>query len=357
MSQVSLINLNKSFGEVIAVRNLDLEIQQGEFFSFLGPSGCGKTTTLRMIAGFEFPATGRILFDGKDVTVLPANRRNAGMVFQNYALFPHMTVFENVAFGLQARKIAKTEIRRRVRDALKLVELTNLAPRKVTELSGGQQQRVALARAIVIEPMILLLDEPLSNLDAKLRVETRDEIRALQRRLGITTIYVTHDQEEALSLSDRIAVMNQGICHQVGTPAEIYQNPRDRFVARFVGNSNILEGIFSEIREGLFQVEIAPDWRVQVESNSNDSFINGQSVSISLRPESISLDNRSDSDLNVFEGTIQKVSYSGAIIDYEVDVFGHILRIKRFINENGLKRKVGEKVLLQVHPSQIIILK
>ncbi|RMF57507.1 MAG: ABC transporter ATP-binding protein, partial [Calditrichaeota bacterium] len=238
MAQVSLQALSKSFGDVQAVCNLDLEIQEGEFFTLLGPSGCGKTTTLRMVAGFEFPTSGRIFFDRRDVTFMKPNRRNTGMVFQNFALFPHLTVFENVAFGLQARGVAKTEIKVRVEKALELVDLGSLGARKVTELSGGQQQRVALARAVVIEPGILLLDEPLSNLDAKLRAETREEIRALQRRLGITTIYVTHDQEEALSLSDRLAVLDHGVCQQVGSPAEIYREPANAFVARFVGNSN-----------------------------------------------------------------------------------------------------------------------
>lgn len=355
MSKVALKNLSKSFGEVVAVRNLNLEIQQGEFFSILGPSGCGKTTTLRLIAGFEFPTSGQIYFDNKDVTYLKPNRRNSGMVFQNYALFPHMTVFENVAFGLQARNVQKLEIKERVNQALALVDLASLESRKVTELSGGQQQRVALARAIIIEPDILLLDEPLSNLDAKLREETREEIRTLQRRLGITTIYVTHDQEEALTLSDRIAVMNQGICHQVGTPEEIYQKPADSFIANFVGNSNILEGKYILQQNGSSEVEITSDWNLQIEPNWNGIRSKGQPITLSLRPESISFVNRSDSGPNIFQGTIRNMNFSGSTVEYQVEVKGYTLRVKRLVGEVDFARKVGDKVLLQILPKQINI--
>jgi iron(III) transport system ATP-binding protein len=355
MSKVTLKNLSKSFGEVVAVQNLNLEIKQGEFFSLLGPSGCGKTTTLRMIAGFELPDSGQIFFDDNDVTYLKPNQRNSGMVFQNYALFPHMRVFENVAFGLQARKVPKSEVRARVNRALALVDLANFESRKVTELSGGQQQRVALARAIVIEPYILLLDEPLSNLDAKLREETREEIRALQRRLGITTIYVTHDQEEAFALSDRIAVMNQGNCHQVGTPEEIYQKPVDRFVANFVGNSNILEGKYILQKNGLTQVEISSDWVIQTQPNLNSPLSKGQTVSLSLRPESISFVNGKESGPNIFEGTIQKMKFSGSTVEYRIEVKGHSLRVKQLAGEDDFGRKVGDKVYLQILPKQISI--
>jgi iron(III) transport system ATP-binding protein len=234
VASVQLKNITKKFDDVIAVNNISLTIHNGEFFSLLGPSGCGKTTVLRIIAGFYVPTSGEVLFNDKDVSTVPPNKRNTGMVFQNYALFPHMTVFENVAFGLRARKIPKQECRKRVDSALELVDLSGYCKRKVTLLSGGQQQRVALARAIVIEPAILLMDEPLSNLDAKLRRETRDQIRNLQKKLKITTIYVTHDQEEALTLSDRIAVMEKGVCQQMGTPDEIINNPANEFVASFI---------------------------------------------------------------------------------------------------------------------------
>jgi len=234
MASVQLLNITKQFDDVTAVKDLSLTVQDSEFFSLLGPSGCGKTTVLRIIAGFCNPTAGEILFGDRNVSAVPPNRRNTGMVFQNYALFPHMTVFENVAFGLRARKVPGPERRERVSDALKLVDLSGLENRRVTQLSGGQQQRVALARAVVIEPEILLMDEPLSNLDAKLRRDTRDQLRKLQRKLGITTIYVTHDQEEALTLSDRVALLDKGVCQQIGTPGEIRNHPANDFVASFL---------------------------------------------------------------------------------------------------------------------------
>ncbi|MBM3261978.1 MAG: ABC transporter ATP-binding protein [candidate division Zixibacteria bacterium] len=242
MARITLQNLVKNFGDVAVVKHIDLTVEDGEFFSLLGPSGCGKTTILRMIAGFVFPTSGTIRFDDKDVSFVPPNRRNTGMVFQNYALFPHMTVFENVAFGLRTRRVAPDAVRDRVATVLERVGLGGLEKRPVPQLSGGQQQRVALARAIVIEPALLLLDEPLSNLDAKLREETRDQIRALQQQLRITTLYVTHDQEEALAVSDRIAVLYDGKCQQTDTPDRIYHHPANRFVATFMGRMNLWEG-------------------------------------------------------------------------------------------------------------------
>ena len=243
MAQVTLNRLTKHFDDTPVVKGISLTVADGEFFSLLGPSGCGKTTILRMIAGFIFPTSGTVLFDDQDVSYIPAHRRNTGMVFQNYALFPHMTVYENVAFGLRTRKVAGPEMADRVAQALGLVGLTGLEQRPVPQLSGGQQQRVALARAVVIEPDLLLLDEPLSNLDTKLREETRDQIRELQTKLGITAIYVTHDQEEALAVSDRIAVMEEGVCRQLDRPDAIYRRPANRFVATFMGNMNLWEGV------------------------------------------------------------------------------------------------------------------
>ncbi len=352
MSKVILKNLHKAFDTTVAVQKVDLEIREGEFFSLLGPSGCGKTTTLRMIAGFELPTSGKIFFDEQEVTRLKPNLRNTGMVFQNFALFPHMTVFQNVAFGLQARKVAKPEISHRVQKALGLVGLEELAARSVTQLSGGQQQRVALARAIVIEPGILLLDEPLSNLDAKLREETRDEIKALQHRLGITTIYVTHDQDEALSLSDRIAVLNNGVCQQIGTPAEIYEKPANTFVARFVGNSNIVKGTML-VEAGQKIVAVALEWRLRVE---NSEFVNKQKVALGLRAEHIQIVDGSTDAVNVFTGTLKRLSYSGSVVDYEVDVFGFRLRLRRLAKAGDFKRQVGTSLQLTIHPSQITVL-
>jgi len=239
---IHLENVTKTFdGRIVAVDGVTLDIAAGEFFSLLGPSGCGKTTSLRMIAGFELPDSGRVHVAGKDITDLPVHKRDMGMVFQSYALFPHRTVAENVAFGLRMRDVAKPEIERRVEAALALVALTGLEERKPGQLSGGQQQRVALARALVVEPPVLLCDEPLGALDRKLRQQMQFELKELQKRLGVTLVFVTHDQEEALAMSDRIAVMNHGRVEQVGAPTEIYERPRTRFVADFIGEINIVE--------------------------------------------------------------------------------------------------------------------
>ena len=354
MSKVTLKNLNKSFGEVQAVKELNFDIQQGEFFSLLGPSGCGKTTTLRMIAGFEFPSSGQILFGGKDVTFLKPSLRNAGMVFQNFALFPHMTVFENIAFGLNARKVLKSEINRRVKKALDLVDLSGLGARKVTEISGGQQQRVALARAVVIEPEILLLDEPLSNLDAKLREETREEIKNLQQRLGITTIYVTHDQDEALTLSDRMAVLRHGVCQQIGHPEEIYRYPRTKFVASFVGNSNVLSGKLASIRTNV--VETSEGLSLEYSPESNVTLPAGTFVDVSIRPESLKFANGTESGKNTFTGILQKVTFSGAVADYEIKLKDHTMRMKNLVGGKEFTAKVGDPVTLTIPPSQVRLL-
>jgi|SRR5436309_10153033 len=242
MSELTLDGVSKAYGGTFAVQDFSLAIAHGELLALLGPSGCGKTTTLRMIAGFVLPSAGEIRIGGRDVTAEPPYRRSTGMVFQGYALFPHMSVAQNVAFGLEMRRLPKPQIATRVADALRLVRLSGFEPRYPRELSGGQQQRVALARALVINPDVLLLDEPLSNLDAKLRQEVRLEIRQLQRQLGLTTVFVTHDQEEALTVADRLAVMNHGVIAQVGTPRELYDQPRSAFVADFIGKSNFFEG-------------------------------------------------------------------------------------------------------------------
>src|SRR5690349_8509778 len=247
---IRLANLTKRFDDVVAVDDLSLEIEQGRFFALLGPSGCGKTTTLRMIGGFEEPTSGTIELGGRDVSTLPPYRRDVNTVFQSYALFPHLTVYENVAFGLRRKKVRGDELRRRVVTALELVGLAGLERRKPRQLSGGQQQRIALARALVNEPRVLLLDEPLGALDLKLRKEMQIELKSIQQRVGLTFIYVTHDQEEALTMSDRLAVMNNGRIEQVGTPAEVYEKPSTAFVAGFVGVSNILEGAASHAVTG-----------------------------------------------------------------------------------------------------------
>ncbi|QQR38457.1 ABC transporter ATP-binding protein [Devosia rhizoryzae] len=284
MTLIALQALRKEYAGQVAIPDLNLEIADGEFFTLLGPSGCGKTTLLRMIAGFNSIEAGTISFDGTVINDRPASERNIGMVFQNYALFPQMTAAKNVAFGLQTRKVGRAEIDRRVAAALESVRMAHLGDRLPGQMSGGQQQRVALARALVIQPALLLMDEPLSNLDAKLRVEMRDTIRQAQRDAGITTVYVTHDQEEAMAVSDRIAVMNLGVVQQVGTPAEIYRHPANRFVAEFIGKTNLLE------RDLIHQ-----DGRVLVELGTNvitdvtslvEAATKGR-VQISVRPEAV----------------------------------------------------------------------
>jgi len=307
MSSVALQSVTKRFGEHVAVRQFSLEITEGEFLVLLGPSGCGKTTTLRMIAGFVEPTAGRILFGGRDVTDLPPYRRNTGLVFQGYALFPHLSVFENVAFGLRMRKLDKVSIEKRALDALRLVRLDQLGERMPRQLSGGQQQRVALARALVIEPEILLLDEPLSNLDAKLREEVRLEIRQLQRRLGLTTVMVTHDQEEALSVADRLVVMNDGEIQQIGSQRELYNHPSNQFVANFIGRTNFFTGAVT-----------APE-RFRTESGIEIALAGPASprTLLAVRPERIRL-GRADGEANSFAGTVEFVSYLGATTDYVV---------------------------------------
>src|ERR671917_1077284 len=282
---LEISNLRKSFGTYHAVQHFEMKIDKGEFISFLGPSGCGKTTTLRMIAGFETPTTGSIRVNSQDITGLRPNQRKIGMVFQSYALFPNMTVADNVAFGLKVAKKPAAEIARRVEEMLRLIKLPQLAGRYPYQLSGGQQQRVALARALAPRPKLLLLDEPLSALDAKIRVSLREEIRSVQRKLGITTIYVTHDQEEALSMSDRIVVMNEGRIEQIGTPFEIYNYPRTRFVASFVGTLNVLRARVLDPASGRIEV----DGQEVVAAHAITDAPAGEQRSVALRPEAVSL--------------------------------------------------------------------
>lgn len=284
MTTITLRALRKEYGNQIAIPNLDLDIRDGEFFTLLGPSGCGKTTLLRMIAGFNTIEAGTISFNGDVINDRSPAARNIGMVFQNYALFPQMTAAKNVAFGLQTRKIDRAESVKRVDGALESVHMAHLKDRLPGAMSGGQQQRVALARALVIRPAVLLMDEPLSNLDAKLRVEMRDAIREAQREAGITTVYVTHDQEEAMAVSDRIAVMSMGVVQQVGTPAEIYRNPANRFVAEFIGKTNLLD---REIRRegGTATIDLGDGVSIDVTATI-DPDISGR-VQVSVRPEAV----------------------------------------------------------------------
>lgn len=303
-------DIKKSFGDVQVLKGINLEIRRGEFFSLLGPSGCGKTTLLRILAGFEFADSGAVLLRGQDVAPLPPNQRSVNTVFQNYALFPHMTVAENVAFGLKMRKIPANQIKEKVRAALEMVEIGGFADRRPAQLSGGQRQRVALARAIVNEPQVLLLDEPLSALDRKLRVNLQVELMRLQARLGLTFIFVTHDQEEALTMSDRMAVMNKGIIEQLGGVQEMYERPQNAFVAKFLGSSNLLEGTVtapSQVKTKLGLLEVR-DHLPSV----------GKDVLLSIRPEKITLSRTQTSSQNTVAVRVTDDIYQGATGAYRV---------------------------------------
>ena len=319
---VRLVDVVKKFGEAVAVDHINLDVEDGEFFSLLGPSGCGKTTTLRMIGGFEAPTSGLIELQEHDVTWLPPYKRNVNTVFQNYALFPHLTIYENVAFGLRRKGVKDSDIKTRVTDMLKLVELPGYEVRKPTQISGGQAQRVALARALINRPAVLLLDEPLGALDLKLRKQMQVELKRIQQEVGITFIYVTHDQEEAMTMSDRIAVMNQGRFEQLGDPESLYERPTTRFVAGFLGVSNLLAGTTEGTSDGYSIVKLADDSRVRVPT----SLLNGTDrVEIGVRPEKIrltSVDQPTPPDSNLLHGVIRDASYIGVSTQYIVEIRG-----------------------------------
>lgn len=311
--KVVLENLSHSFGSTKVLDNINLTVDKGELFTLLGPSGCGKTTILRIISGFITPSEGRIFVGDRDITHLSPEKRNIGMVFQNYALFPHMTVVENVKYGLVIKKLEKKVIDQKLDKYLELVGMNEYRERKISQLSGGQQQRVAVARALAVEPELLLLDEPMSNLDAALRDRMRDEIRELQQKLGITTIFITHDQREALSISDRVAVMNEGNCIQIGTPFEVYNNPKTEFVATFVGESNI----------------------------SGHGFLEGMGC---LRPEMVLLSSK-DIFGKGLDGIVEKVSFNGSTIEYVVRVKAQSIKALE-LNDGSSIRALGDKVFV-----------
>jgi len=325
-------NVSKRYGKVLAVDDVSLSIEEGEFFALLGPSGCGKTTLLRMLAGFETPSEGRILIDGEDVSRTPPNKRPVNMVFQSYAVFPHMTVADNVAYGLKVDGVAAAERARRVEEALALVKLEGYGARKPDQLSGGQRQRVALARALVKRPRVLLLDEPLSALDAKLREAMRSELAQLQEKVGITFLFVTHDQDEALAMATRCAVMNRGLLQQVATPSDLYEFPNSRFVADFIGSVNMFEGRL-DVDEPDHAVVVSPDLPTRIFLDHGVTGAHGGAVWVALRPEKIELHKRGDgwpppvledtpSGCNLAPGVIRQIAYLGSESIYEVAVEG-----------------------------------
>lgn len=323
MSYLELSHLDKAYDGTVAVNDFNLQVDKGEFISLLGPSGCGKTTTLRMIAGFEIPDEGIIRIDGEDITSIPPNQRGMGMVFQSYALFPNMTAWNNVAFGLRVAKLSSPEINRRVNELLDLVGLSDGGHKYAREMSGGQQQRVALARALAIEPRVLLLDEPLSALDAVVRVSLRHEIRRIQTSLGITTIYVTHDQEEALSISDRVVVMRQAVVEQTGTPEEIYVQPQTHFVATFVGTINQFSGFLTDNKKGVVSSETG-DWKLSIPLAGAGDLQEGEKLTVFVRPEEIhvsKLDTKSVS-VNSINAVLKTITLLGPVTRLELDFLG-----------------------------------
>ena len=348
--------VSKSFGEVRAVDGVSFQVERGEFYSLLGPSGCGKTTTLRLIAGFEMPDGGSILLEGNEVTNVPPNHRKVNTVFQQYALFPHLSVEENVAYGLKQAKVSKTELGSRLDEALKRVRLEELRKRRPRELSGGQQQRVALARALINEPTVLLLDEPLAALDLKLRKAMQQELKKLQERVGIAFVYVTHDQEEALTLSDRVAVMNDGHILQEGTPHEIYERPRTRFVADFIGQTNFFEG---PVEQDGDVVVVRDTTGLTIRCAPVNFARRGETVAVSVRPEKIAPVNGSTPPSNVFEGTFTRRTYLGDLMQYHVLLpGGRELTVQRQNERDDLASQwtVGERVRIAWDEQSALVL-
>ena len=350
MAILKVDNLTKNFGNVKAIQEVDFEATEGKVLSLLGPSGCGKTTTLRCIAGFENPGQGEIYLDNKEITHIPPEQRGIGMVFQNYALWPHMTVYGNLAFGLQIRKVPKPEINKRIKKVLGMVQLEGYENRYPRQMSGGQQQRIAMARALVFEPEIMLLDEPLSNLDAKLREEMRFEFTELQKKLGITAVYVTHDQAEALVISDKIVILNQGKIVQTGSPKEIYSNPKNKFVAGFIAVSSFIDGKVGSFGDEKKKVVVKTDDGLIIQGFNNNLSI-GQKVSVAIRMNVIKFI-QDENKINVFKGKIIQSSYLGNIIDYKIKVGNWEVRTN---SEAKYDFKVGSEVTLYLPPNDIII--
>lgn len=356
MVSIHIRGLLKRFGDLVALDHIDLDIAAGELFFLLGPSGCGKTTLLRTIAGFNLPDEGTIHFDGDDVTNLPPHKRETGMMFQSYALWPHLNVFRNVAFGLEERRVGKSEIKSRVEEALAMVKMEGLGSRKINQLSGGQQQRVALARALVIRPRCLLLDEPLSNLDSKLRIEMRSEIRRICKEFGLTAIYVTHDQKEALSMADRMAILDAGRLAQIGTPEELYRRPNSAFIAGFVGETNLIPGTLAFVSGENYYIRTAigelagriaaTDWRPA----------QGSPVTLSIRPECLSLDS-SPPVQNAIAGKLTESIYLGETAQYALLCEGRELPLHiSELNPRRVIRETGAGFYASAKPEDIVIL-
>lgn len=354
MVSVSLRDITKRFGGTVAVDGVTIDIGRGELFFLLGPSGCGKSTLLRTVAGFCGPDEGTVLFDARDVTRLPPHERNTGMVFQNYALWPHMTVEENVAYGLEVRKIRGPDRARRVREALGMVRMADYADRRPNQLSGGQQQRIALARALVIRPDVVLLDEPLSNLDARLRIEMRDEIRRIHRDVEITTIYVTHDQKEALSMADRVAVLRGGRVEQVGSPREIYSAPSSPFVAQFIGETNLVPGRVSSRRDGWVQVSTAMG---EIRSSRPIEVETGAAVVCSIRPEALRLlCGHPAGDGSVVVARVESLTYLGEVDQVDLCAAGG-QRLRALELNPWRAPRAGDEVKLFVRSEDVIVLR
>ena len=338
---IDLKNISKSFGKTTVLENMNLYIRENEFLTLLGPSGCGKTTTLRIIAGFETPSEGKVIFSGKDISDVPPYERQVNTVFQKYALFPHLNVYENIAFGLKIKKMPKEEITKKVTEVLKLVNLSGFEKRGVDSLSGGQQQRIAIARALVNEPKVLLLDEPLGALDLKLRKEMQIELKNIQKRVGITFIYVTHDQEEALTMSDTIVVMNEGLIQQIGTPVDIYNEPKNAFVAKFIGESNILPGIMHK------------DYLVEFQGVTfpcvDKGFAPMEPVEVVIRPEDIQMTTAEDGQL---KGMVEEVTFKGVHYEMVVNVDGF-----RYLIQSTAMAPLGEVIGMKILPDAIHIMK
>ncbi len=357
MTSVRFEHVSKHFGQQKALEDIDFTIEAGELFFLLGPSGCGKSTLLRLVAGLHEPTSGRIYFGDKDVTDLPTESRNAVMCFQSYALWPHMTARQNIRFGLEIRKTSSHEAEQRVEDVVKLVQLAAFAHKKPNEMSGGQQQRVALARALVVNPSCLLLDEPLSNLDAKLRLEMRSEIRRICRKSGLTAIYVTHDQKEALSIADRMAVLNFGKIEQIGKPQEMYLKPKNKFVANFMGETNFIEGT---VREADSQKILVETHFGIITGDSNSNARAGDKVTISLRPECIKIGNGELPSINKFAAAVHDTFYLGEVAQHLVRIGnGHKSELRAFeLNPKHVARDDEvEQAHIQFDPGDVVILK